>query len=76
LKETVAAGNLVSKGVEFESSWNFNENLVMTATYAYGKSKYISAAATLTNIGQPGEHPREPGEFCHEVHFTTGRVIL
>jgi iron complex outermembrane receptor protein len=72
-KETVAAGNLISKGVEFESSWNFNENLVMLASYAYGNSKYITDGGTTTDIGQPPVGiPQSQASFATKYTFTRG----
>jgi iron complex outermembrane recepter protein len=74
-KESVAAGNLVSKGVEFEGSWNFNENLVLLSSYAYGDSKYITDGATVTDIGQPPVGiPQSQASFATKYTFTTGSL--
>jgi iron complex outermembrane receptor protein len=53
LKETVAAGSLLSRGVEAEANWNFNANLYLGASFAWVNSKYVRNGGTLTDIGQP-----------------------
>jgi iron complex outermembrane recepter protein len=53
LSETVAAGNQLSKGGEFEATWNVTDRFFILASYAWVKSKFITDGASLTNVGQP-----------------------
>lgn len=70
LKETVAAGTQLSKGVEFEAAWRATDALTVLASYGYVNARIVYNGNAVTDVGQPPDGlPRDQGSLAWKYQF-------
>jgi iron complex outermembrane receptor protein len=75
LKETVAAGKQVTKGVEFEGAWRVTDALTVQASYGYVNAKILYNGSATTDVGQmPAGLPVDQGSLIWTYHFSRGKL--